>query len=166
MRPCRLARPPAGNTRIPYAVLPRWCAVMSCAFSVDRRSWKRAGTLSGHRLAINLVVLLNQGGRAPVSLRLLPATNDDAAPVDGLPGISLLFSDGDTKVACSVTPGVIEDLASYHRLTFSRDEIFHVVLPLLDRLASTKYRAGRLEENGEIVIREADLLRYGFGTVR
>lgn len=98
-------------------------------------------------------------------LSLLPATSDDAGHVDGQ-GISLLFSDGDAKVACSVTPGVIEDLASYHRLTFSREEIFHVVLPLLDRLASTKYHAGRLEENGEIVIRVADLLRYGFGTVR
>jgi hypothetical protein len=77
-----------------------------------------------------------------------------------------LFSEGDAEIACSVMPGVIEDLASYHRLTFSKEEIFRVVLPLLDRLASTKYRAGRLEENGEIVIRGADLLRYGFGAVR
>ena len=57
---------------------------------------------------------------------------------------------------------MIEDLASYHRLNFSPEDIFRVVLPVLDRLASTKYRAGRLEENGEIVIRGADLLRYGF----
>jgi hypothetical protein len=35
-------------------------------------------------------------------------------------------------------------------------------LPELDRLASLKYAAGRLEENGELVIRTADLLRYGF----
>jgi hypothetical protein len=96
-----------------------------------------------------------------VPLRLLPEKSDDVGQ-----GLCLLYSEGDATIACSVTPGVIEDLASYHRLTFSQEEIFRVVLPLLDRLASTKYRAGRLEENGEIVIRGADLLRYGFGTVR
>jgi hypothetical protein len=90
----------------------------------------------------------------PLSLR--PTEND----ITG--GLCLTFSDGDTTIACSVMPGVIEDLATYHRLSFSQEEIFRVVLPVLDRLASTKYRAGRIEENGEIVIRGADLLRYGF----
>jgi len=99
-----------------------------------------------------------------VPLSLLPARGDDAG--DPGQGLCLLFSEGDAKVACNVTPGVIEDLATYHRLTFSQEEIFRVVLPLLDRLASRKYHAGRLEENGEIVIRGADLLRYGFGSVR
>jgi hypothetical protein len=84
----------------------------------------------------------------------------------GTRGLCLLFSEGEATVACNVAPSVIEDLAAYHRLTFSREEIFRIVMPLLDRLASTKYRAGRLEENGEIVIRAADLLRYGFGSVR
>ena len=91
-----------------------------------------------------------------VSLSLRATDNDITR------GLRLTFSEGETTVACNVAPSVIEDLASYHRLSFSQEEIFRVVLPVLDRLASTKYRAGRLEENGEIVIRAADLVRYGF----
>jgi hypothetical protein len=100
----------------------------------------------------------------PLSLR--PERNTNIAPNNFANGLRLLFSEGEETVACCVTPDVIEDLASYHRLTFSREEIYRVVLPVLDRLASTKYRAGRLEENGELVIRGADLVRYGFGSAR
>jgi hypothetical protein len=34
--------------------------------------------------------------------------------------------------------------------------------PEIERLTSAKYEAGRLEDNGELLIGTADLLRFGF----
>jgi hypothetical protein len=76
--------------------------------------------------------------------------------------LSFRFRDGDRIVVCTITREVLQDLGSHHGLSFTDEEVRNVLLPELDRLASLKYAAGRLEENGELVIRTADLLRYGF----
>lgn len=78
--------------------------------------------------------------------------------------LSFRFHDEDPSrtVPCTVTIQVLQDLGSYHNLSFTAEEVLDVLIPELDRLASVKYRAGRFEQNGEIVIRGSDLLRYGF----
>ena len=80
-------------------------------------------------------------------------------------GLSLQFHAGNETFACMVTPGALLDLGSYHRLSFTEEDVFGVLLPELDRLASAKYRAGRLEEDGSILVREAELLRYSYRRV-
>jgi hypothetical protein len=80
-------------------------------------------------------------------------------------GLSLQFHEGNETFSCTVTPGVLLDLGSYHRLSFTEEDVLGVLLPELDRLASAKYRAGRFEQDGSILVREADLLRYGYHRV-
>jgi hypothetical protein len=74
----------------------------------------------------------------------------------------LQFKDGREVVRCVVTAEVVQDLGSHYKLQFSADDVAEVLIPELDRIATTKYRAGRIEENGELLIRTSDLLRYGF----
>jgi hypothetical protein len=48
-------------------------------------------------------------------------------------------------------------------LDWSTDiEAFGQLMPEVERLATAKYRLGRLEENGELLIGTIDLLRHGF----
>jgi hypothetical protein len=79
-------------------------------------------------------------------------------------GLSFQFYDSDESAAvpCKVTVQVLQDLGTFHNLSFTPEEVTGVLLPELDRLASAKYRAGRLELDGGLVIRDSDLLRYGF----
>jgi hypothetical protein len=45
---------------------------------------------------------------------------------------------------------VLRDLADHSLLNWSTDvEAFGLLIPEVERLASTKYRLGRLEENGD-----------------
>jgi len=41
-------------------------------------------------------------------------------------------------------------------------QAFGLLIPEIERLAHIKYRLGRLEENGELMLGTVDLLRYGF----
>ena len=79
-------------------------------------------------------------------------------------GLSFEFHDGDESnpVPCKVTMQVLQDLGGFHNLSFTPEEVADVLIPELDRLAIAKYRAGRLEDDGGLVIRDSDLLRYGF----
>jgi len=52
--------------------------------------------------------------------------------------------------------------AGYHHLNGAEDEVFLALRPEIERLASAKYRAGRLDHSGGILIGAADILLYGF----
>ena len=52
-------------------------------------------------------------------------------------------------------------------LNWSTDvEAFGLLIPEIERLANIKYRLGRLEENGDLLLGTVDLLRYGFSRPR
>ena len=67
--------------------------------------------------------------------------------------------DGET-IECEVASEVLRDLLAFHR--FDNDDAMRALLPEIERLANAKSDAGRFEEDGALVIRTADLLRYGF----
>jgi hypothetical protein len=62
---------------------------------------------------------------------------------------------------------VLRDLADHSMLNWSTDvQAFGLLIPEVERLANLKYRVGRLEENGDLVLGTVDLLRYGFSRPR
>jgi hypothetical protein len=67
--------------------------------------------------------------------------------------------DGET-IICGVASDVLRDLLYFHRL--EGYDAFRALLPEIERLANAKSDAGRFEEDGALVIRAVDLLRYGF----
>jgi hypothetical protein len=69
---------------------------------------------------------------------------------------------GDKIIECGIVDVALRDLVSFHRIKKADDKPLGVLLPEFERLVAAKYEAGRFEEDGWIVIRSADLLRYGF----
>jgi hypothetical protein len=61
-----------------------------------------------------------------------------------------------------ISDGALLDLIDFHRFNCGRDKALRALLPAIERLANSKCDAGRFEENGSIVIRPVDLLRYGY----
>jgi len=80
--------------------------------------------------------------------------------------LSFESRDGEKIVSCEISRDALQDLGSYHRLNGADHEVFRALRPEIERLASAKYRAGRLEDNGGIVIHPADILLYGFESAR
>jgi hypothetical protein len=76
--------------------------------------------------------------------------------------ISFESLDGMKVVPCGILRDALLDLGGYHRLSGGEDELFRALLPEIERLASAKYSAGRLDRNGAIMIGSADILLYGF----
>jgi hypothetical protein len=77
-------------------------------------------------------------------------------------GVSFHLYDGINILTCTVAGEVLLDLADYHSLHGTQLEIFGLLLPEIERLASAKYRFPQPEETGALVITRMDLLRYGF----
>jgi hypothetical protein len=72
----------------------------------------------------------------------------------------------DKLIDCTISCQALLDLAGVYGLSHEASalEAFgELVLPI-EKIASRKYEAGRFEENGELKIGTADLLRYGFQT--
>jgi len=69
---------------------------------------------------------------------------------------------GDKIIECGIVDAALRDLVTFHRIKKTEDNPLRVLLPEFERLVVAKYEAGRLEEDGWIVIRSTDLLRYGF----
>ena len=81
--------------------------------------------------------------------------------------ISCNLQDGKAIVRCTIAIEVLRDLADHSMLNWSTDvEAFGLLIPEIERLASIKYRLGRLEENGDLLLCTVDLLRYGFSRPR
>jgi hypothetical protein len=77
-------------------------------------------------------------------------------------GLAFESNDGIKTVPCSITRDALLDLCGYHGLNGNEGEAFKALGPQIERLISEKYRAGRTERNGELTIKPADLLLYGF----
>jgi hypothetical protein len=92
-------------------------------------------------------------------------------PLNVIPGqldiqnesIRFRLSDGEKTVSCSVSRFVLQDLIGHHSpgVNVTDLQAFVALLPDIAHLANAKYDAGRTDENGEIVIATADLLRHG-----
>lgn len=79
------------------------------------------------------------------------------------PGIAFQANYYGTKnVACKVSRDALLDLAGYHQLRGTAPELVQALRQEIERILSAKYRARRIETNGEIWIAPPDLLLYGF----
>ena len=78
-------------------------------------------------------------------------------------GIVCQLHDGVTTVICTILRQALRDLGDHNGLTVPEEAVFSQLLPEIERLASKKFYAGRVDENGELSIGSADLLRYGVG---
>ncbi len=95
--------------------------------------------------------------RNPASLLMV------AGSVKLLPqGLAFDSHDGRRTVPCSITRDALLDLCGYHGLKGNEGDAVKALGPQIERLVSRKYRAGRVERNGELTIKPADLLLYGF----
>jgi hypothetical protein len=77
-------------------------------------------------------------------------------------GLSFQCDHDGKRVNSGVASNVSRDLLAFHRFETAGDDPVRALLPEIERLANDKSDAGRFEENGTLVIREVDLLRYGF----
>jgi hypothetical protein len=78
-------------------------------------------------------------------------------------GVRFRLSDGAKIVSCFVTHFALQDLGSHHLIGSNTTDLqaFSELLPEIEHLANAKYNAGRAEDDGEIAIGTADLLRHG-----
>jgi hypothetical protein len=60
---------------------------------------------------------------------------------------------GERVVACAITREAPHDIDFHHGFRASGQELVRAFLPQLERLAKVKFRAGRIEENGELPVR-------------
>jgi hypothetical protein len=65
-------------------------------------------------------------------------------------------------VDCGIADAALRELVDFHRFNGSEDRALQAVLAELERITNAKCEAGRFEENGCLVIRPVDLLRYGY----
>jgi hypothetical protein len=81
--------------------------------------------------------------------------------------ISCNLHDGETVLQCTIAIEVLRDLADHSMLNWSTDvQAFGLLISEIECLADIKYRLGRLEENGDLLLGTVDLLRYGFSRPR
>ena len=71
--------------------------------------------------------------------------------------------DGTRTVVCTIARQALRDLGDYHFGRAIPDEaVFSECLCEIERIANTKFRRQKLDENGELSITPIDLIRYGF----
>ena len=93
-----------------------------------------------------------------MSLRIIPKS---LAPQPD--EVRFQFECDDGKIIqCSITGETLRDLIDFHRVKNTDEDTCRVLLPEVERLANAKYDARRLEEDGGLLIRSTDLVRYGF----
>jgi hypothetical protein len=70
---------------------------------------------------------------------------------------------GDGKIIqCAIADIALRDLVDYHRTNKTAADVSQVLLAEIERIANAKFNAGRFEEDGSLVIRAADIVRFGF----
>jgi hypothetical protein len=78
-------------------------------------------------------------------------------------GFSFQSDCADGKIVqCGIMDVALADLADFHHVKSAATDAPLVLLLEIERLANAKYEAGRLEEDGGLLIRSTDLVRYGF----
>jgi hypothetical protein len=101
---------------------------------------------------------MDQPTRRPTASLVLDADTVKVRAQD----LAFQSHDGEAVVACGISRDALQDLGGYHRLNGAEDEVFHALRPEIERLASAKYRAGRLDRQGGVLVDSADILLYGF----
>jgi hypothetical protein len=91
-----------------------------------------------------------------MSLRVVPGRLDLLSS-----GIACQMHDDGTTVICTIARQVLRDVGDYHHLNVSEEVVFSQFLPEIERLASIKFQAHGVDEDGELRIGTAELLRYG-----
>jgi hypothetical protein len=76
--------------------------------------------------------------------------------------LAVQFKVGGENIACSISREALCDLGYHHGIRGTEQELVSALAHEIERLSKAKLRAGRIEENNELVIRYLDLLRYGF----
>jgi hypothetical protein len=76
-------------------------------------------------------------------------------------GVRFRLGDGATTVSCFVTHFALQDLGGHYLSGANVTDLqaFTELLPEIEHLANAKFDSGRIEENGEVTIGTADLLR-------
>jgi hypothetical protein len=69
---------------------------------------------------------------------------------------------GANEVACGISRDALLDLSGYHQVGGGEEALLQALGPQIERLISAKFRARRIDKNGEIWIGSADILLYGF----
>jgi hypothetical protein len=69
---------------------------------------------------------------------------------------------GATEVACGISREALLDLSGFHQVAGGEEALFQALGPEIERLVCAKFRARGIDRNGEIWIRSADILLYGF----
>jgi hypothetical protein len=77
-------------------------------------------------------------------------------------GLAFQCENGMKTVSGNISAETLRDLTDFHQVKGSQEDGFRALLPEIERLLNAKFQAGRIEENGELSIRAADLLRFGF----
>lgn len=85
-----------------------------------------------------------------------------AGSTAGLQSLSFQCDDGKKKIVCGITSDALRNLIGFHRLNGTNLEAARALVSEVERLANAKYNDAGFEENGELLIRLRDLLRYGF----
>src|ERR1700722_11265491 len=100
-----------------------------------------------------------QGRELSVSLRVIAGSLKAQAA-----GLSFQCGGEGEAVDCEGASDVLRGLLAFHQFEGAGGDAVRSLLPEIERLANAKIDAGRSEEDGTLVIRTADLLRYGFQT--
>jgi hypothetical protein len=69
---------------------------------------------------------------------------------------------GAMEVTCCISRDALLDLGGYHQVRGGEEALFRALAPEIERLISAKFRARRIDKNGEIWIGCADIVLYGF----
>jgi hypothetical protein len=102
-----------------------------------------------------------RGGASTVSFRVVGGKLDLLAD-----RIACRLRDGDRLLTCAVSRQILRDLGAYHQLWMSDEAVFSRLLSEIERLVNERVRAGRLDDDGNVTLGTADLLRYGPGLLR
>jgi hypothetical protein len=76
--------------------------------------------------------------------------------------LSFQCEGGEKAITCSITAEALDDLVHLYHLDVKEDEAVDALLKEIEYLTNEKFGAGRVEQNGELVIRTSDVLRYSF----
>ena len=68
---------------------------------------------------------------------------------------------GADTVVCSISHAALRDLGDCHGIRSSEVDVFSTLLHNIEHLATAKFRAGRIDENGQVNIGTSDLVRFG-----
>jgi hypothetical protein len=66
------------------------------------------------------------------------------------------------NIVGSISVDTLRDMMDFHRVKGGPEDVFRALLPEIERLVNAKYDSGRFDENGELSICTAEILRYGF----